>query len=77
MKITVELAPAVADSLRRLEERTGLPRPSLIQEAIRLGLTQLVERGAPFVQETISIAGVRRENLDDVGGVLALLDEEE
>jgi hypothetical protein len=77
MRITVDLAPAVADSLRKLEERTGLPRASLAHEALRLGVAQLEEPRRQFVQETISVGGVRLQNLDDIGGVLALLDEEE
>lgn len=77
MRVTVDLAPAVAESLRKLEERTGLPRASLTHEALRLGIAQLGEPRRPFVQETFSVGAFRMENLDDVGGVLALLDEEE
>lgn len=77
MRITVDLAPAVADTLRKLEERTGLPHASLAHEALRLGLARLDEPHAPFVQETLSAGAVRLENLDDIGGVLAALEEEE
>ena len=77
MRITVDLAPAVADALRKLEERTALPRASLAHQALRLGIAQLAKPRRPFVQETLSVGGVRLPNLDDIGGVLALLDEEE
>jgi hypothetical protein len=80
MRISVDLAPAVADSLENLEGRTGLPRSSLLHEALRLGLAQLGDQRSartPFVQETLSVGAVRLENLDDIGGILASLDEEE
>lgn len=76
MRITVDLAPAVAAALGKLEVRTGLPRDSLAQEALRLGLARLDEARAPFVQETLSVGAIRLANLDDIGGVLALLDDE-
>jgi hypothetical protein len=77
MRISVNLSPAVAGSLEKLEERSGLPRSSLLHEAPRLGVARLSEPRTPFVQETLSVGAVRLENLDDVGGVLALLHEEE
>lgn len=80
MRTTLTIEEDVAAALERLRQQRGDSHKSLVNEALRLGLQRLDEerpRRAPFVQETLSVGGIRLENLDDVGEVLALVEGED
>jgi hypothetical protein len=80
MRTTLTIEEDVAAALERLRQQRGDSHKSLVNEALRLGLQRLAEERpprAPFVQETVSVGGVRLENLDDIGAVLALVEGED
>jgi hypothetical protein len=77
MRRTLTLDDDVAAALERLRQQRQESEESLVNQALRFGLQRLEEERparAPFVQETLSVGGVRVESLDDVGGVLALVE---
>jgi hypothetical protein len=80
MRTTLTIEEDVAAALERLRQQRGDSHKSLVNEALRLGLQRLEEerpRRTPFVQETLSVGGVRLENLDNIGEVLALVEGED
>lgn len=80
MRTTLTIEEDVAAALERLRQQRGDSHKTLVNEALRLGLQRLEEERPPrepFVQETLSVGGVRLENLDDIGEVLALVEGED
>lgn len=80
MRTTLTIEEDVAAALERLRQQRGDSHKSLVNEALRLGLQRLEDerpRRTPFVQETLSVGGVRLENLDDIGEVLTLVEGED
>jgi hypothetical protein len=73
MRTTLTLEKDVAESLKRLLRRRGMTMKALINEALRLGLSQ-IERPGPktaFRTKVVSLKP-RASNVDDVAELLAL-----
>jgi hypothetical protein len=73
MRTTLTLEKDVAESIKRLLKRRGTSMKALINDALRLGLSQL-ERPQPkkaFRTKAVSLKP-RASNVDDIAEVLAL-----
>lgn len=73
MRTTLTLDRDVAESLKRLLKRRGASMKSLVNDALRLGLSQ-IERPAPkkaFRTKSVNLKP-RASNVDDIAEVLAL-----
>lgn len=73
MRTTLTLDRDVAESLKRLLKRRGMTMKALINDALRLGLSQ-IERPGPkkaFRTKAVSLKP-RASNVDDIAEVLAL-----
>ncbi len=81
MRTTLTLDPDVAKLLERLRAERDVPFRSIVNEALRLGLAQLENptppETAPYRTPSESLGGTRLPSVDDVAGVLALIEGEE
>jgi hypothetical protein len=80
MRTTLTLDDDVAALLERLRERRNATLKAVVNEALRLGLSQIADSKRPggrYVQRTVSVGGCRLTNVDDVAEVLAIIEEED
>jgi hypothetical protein len=79
MRTTVTFDPDVAVRLKRLRKERDLGLKELINEVVRQGLDKMeapAEPRKPFVTRAVNL-GEPLMNLDNIGEVLELLDEED
>ena len=53
-RLTVALDPDVVSALKREQEKRGQKRAQVVNEALRLGLRELMRRNKPFQTEPFS-----------------------
>ena len=81
MRTTLTLEPDVAAALARVQKARDASHKDVVNEALRLGLRQMTakpdKRRKPFRTRSVDLGECLLPNLDNIGEVLSMLDEDD